>query len=248
MSDRAQRSNRPIRRTRVRRILASTFLVTILAGCAVKMPRVDLYPQMPESLPADAPRVSAEGLGLIPLMDRRPELEREGQSPSLWVFLLYNQRRGSYVTSDDNFEVPVSQSVTNALAAALDGSRLGSAWVLGTVPNASAQAALERCSDDNLRYVAAGSIDSLYGITEQDAYLAIIPLPYISFIGWRNSVSDSLGVISLDLEILECATGRRVYKRRISRQLRYPEESPPNAVRLTLHDMLEQIRNEASGL
>ena len=88
----------------------------------------------------------------------------------------------------------------------------------------------------------------MYGRVDQNAYLAIIPLPFISFIGFQNSVSDPLGIINLDLEILECETERSLDRRRISRQLRSPEESVTDAVRLTLLDILEQIRNEVKSL
>lgn len=226
----------------------SLLCITSLAGCSVKIPKIDLYPAMPESLSAPLSRQASSGLGLIPLEDLRPELQHEGQSPSLWVFLFYNQRRGVYLTGDKHFEAPASQSVTNALADALHGSRFGSARVLNAAPSASLSAGLERCAEEGLRYVGAGSISALYGRVDQNAYLAIIPLPFISFIGFQNSVSDPLGIINLDLEILECETERSLYRRRISRQLRSPEESVTDAVRLTLLDILEQIRNEVKSL
>lgn len=73
-----------------------------------------------------------------------------------------------------------------------------------------------------------------------------MPLPFVSLIGFGNSQSDALGVVALDLEIVECSTRQSVYRRRITRQLRFPEESPTTAARLALFDVLEQIRNETT--
>lgn len=53
-------------------------------------------------------------------------------------------------------------------------------------------------------------------------------------------------MIQLDLEIIERASHESVYLRRITRQLCYPEESPAEAFRLELYDILEQVINETT--
>ena len=222
--------------------LAALFLST---ACTVKIPVIDLYPITPTAESSSDLPVTAT-LGVVPLADQRPETQHTGEKPRLWVFLLYNQRKGTYLTGDEHFTRPPALAVSDALVEALDGARFGRSRLLDREPSRRVADGLDACANEDLKYVGLGSVDSLYGTIEQSAYFGFLPIPYLTLIGWGNSTSDPLGVIQLDLEILECATRESVYQRRIVRQLRYPEESPTEAVRFALYDILEQIRNETT--
>jgi hypothetical protein len=205
----------------------------------VEIPTIPLYA-------GAAARPSNATLGVLPFEDRRPEDQREGAKPRLWIFLLYNQRIGTYVTGDQHFEGDVADSVSRAITDALDGRRFGRARLLEAGPTRSVEAALSTCGRDGLRYVGVGSIESLFGTLRQRAYFGVLPIPFLVLMGFGNAKSDPLGVIELDLEIVDCRTRQGVYRRRIARQLRYPEESASDAVRLALYDILQQVQNETT--
>ncbi len=214
-------------------------VLATLTGCAIDIPRIDLYSDALANPPGAT-------FGLLPLEDQRPESQRVGKKPRLWIFLLYNQRTGTYLTGNQHFEGDVSDAVSRALTDALDGTRFGRARLLDAAPSRSVPRALAACVEEDLRFVGLGSIESLYGTIRQRAYFGILPIPFLTLIGFANSASDPLGVIELDLEILDCGTRRSVYRRRITRQLRFPEETPSHAVRLALTDILQQVQNETA--
>ena len=230
---------------------ASSLALAVLAilastGCAVDMPVVELYP--PESAQGllRAPSERPDALGLLPLADQRPEVELEGARPRLWIFGLYNQRIGTYRTGDRHFARSAALAVSEALTDVLHDSRFGGARLLEGTPTRRIGDALETCEKSDLRYVGVGSIDALYGAVDQKTYFGLVPIPFFLLTGWDHSVSDALGVVTLDFEIIDCGTQRTAYRRRINRQLRYAGEGPTHAVRRALDDALEQIRNETA--
>lgn len=218
--------------------LGSSILVGLGTGCAVDIPTLDLA--RPESME----RINPARTGVVPLVDRRAEIQREGEAPRLIPLLLWNQRKGEYVTADRHFEGDVSLALSRQVAAALDRGRFGPATLLEDAAGASRAGALARCRADDLPYVALGSIGDFYGTLRQNAYLFLLPIPFVSLIGFGNAKTDPLGVVTLDLEILDCQTGRPVFRRRLARRMRHPEESLSEAARLTLLDLLDQLSNE----
>lgn len=236
---------RPHPRNRAARACFCAALLLSSTACAVKIPVIDLYPTTPAA-ESSTDRPEPTTLGFIPLADQRSEVQHTGQKPRLWVFLVYNQRKGTYLTGDEHFTRPPALSVSDALVEALDGARFGRSRLLDRSASRRVSDGLAACESEDLKYVGLGAVDSLYGTVKQSAYFGFLPIPYLTLIGFDNSTSDPLGVIQLDLEIIECASRESVYLRRITRQLRYPEESPAEAVRLALYDILEQVRNETT--
>ncbi len=224
----------------------AALLILASTGCALKLPVVELYPPIPDQGLLRGYTERPIALGMLPLADQRPTVEREGQRPRLWVFVLYNQRIGTYRTGNEHFARPASVTLSEALTDVLHETRFGGARLLEGTPTRLVSDALETCDETGLDYVGVGSIDSLYGAVDEKTYFGLVPVPFFLFTGWDHSVGDALGVITLDLEIVDCGTRKPAYQRRITRQLRYAGEGPTHAVRLALVDVLEQIRNETT--
>jgi hypothetical protein len=198
-------------------LLAALFTL----GCGVKIPVVSLY-DGPAARPASA------RTGVVTFADERPEVQRDGHTPWLVPLIFFNWRRG----------------VTAAVADALGDGRYGPAQLLAGEPTGDRREAADRCRSVGLQYGAVGTVEQLYGSVDQNAYLFVFPIPFLWLFGFRNDKSDPLGVIDLQFEIFECQTGKVVYRRRLHGQQRYPKQTPSDAVRLTLRDVLEQLANE----
>ena len=226
---------------RVRRAVFPLLVAAPFAlGCGVKIPVVSLY-DGPASRPA-SPRT-----GVVTFTDDRPEVQREGHTPWLVPLIFFNWRRGEYVTRDESFDPEAIGALTAAVADALGDGRFGPAALLAGEPTGDLREAADRCRSAGLQYGAVGSVEQLYGSVEQDAYLFVFPIPFLWLFGFRNDKSDPLGVIDLRLEIFECQTQKVVYRRRLLGQQRHPNQTPSDAVRLTLRDVLEQLANETRG-
>lgn len=132
-------------------------LVLLLVGtaCVVRNEPIALYQQ---DVSAAKPRI-----GVLPLVDARPEVQHLGQSPRLIPLLVWNQRIGAYVTGDEDFTDSVPEAVTKTVARALQSS-FGEAAVLSGDPDADAACA------SGLAYVASGTIEEFYGTRYQRSY------------------------------------------------------------------------------
>jgi hypothetical protein len=225
------------------RLLALLLLLAAPAalGCGVKMPVVSLY-DGPDTPPPGAQT------GVVPFADERPEVQREGDKPWLIPLVLFNWRRGEYVTGDQHFEQEPVGAVAEAVTDTLGVGRFGPAELLDGAPSGDRWEASDRCRSRGLRYGVVGRVEQLYGSVDQNAYLFVFPIPYLWLFGFRNDKTDPLGVIDLQLDVFDCQTGKVVYRRHLLEQRRYPKQTPSDAVRLALRDLLEQLENETREL
>lgn len=242
--------------THLARLLALLLLpIGLATACSVDVPRISLRPEL-----AEEAMPSGGSLGVLPFRDHRAEAERKGKKPTLWVLLFYNWRRGDWMTSDAAFEEDVAAVVTEGAVRALSSSRFGGARLLeaaasddaaaaddpDTAPSGWSIAGLDRrrCDEPGIRYLAGGSIESLYGTLRQKFELLIIPMPFVSISLWGNAKSDAVGVASVDIAVFDCEKSKVVYQRSLTSSRRYPEITISEAAKLALEDALERLRNE----
>lgn len=212
-------------------VIRSVFVLSCAwaaSGCAVSTPPVKLYAAV--SSPASAT------IGVTPLVDRRPDAEHRGKSPYLIPLLIWNQRIGDYITSDGAFLDDPAEATTRGVATALSGGRFGPARLLKPTDLSPDDA----CQDAEVRYVASGELQHLYGTLHQGAYLLLTPI----FFAWSFHKSDPHGVAQVRLDVVDCETDEHVYRRTLrSEQLRRGQ-TLSIAAKAALLDLLDQLQNE----
>ena len=116
---------------------AALLLPLFLAACAEKIPPAILGPGVP--LPEAH---STPTLGVLPVADRRPEIQHRGKKPLLLVLLVWNSRTGDYVTGERAFQGSVVEQVTALVSGTMSGGRFGESRVIdaSTAPEVPSEA------------------------------------------------------------------------------------------------------------
>ena len=218
---------------------AMSLLALCLTACAEKIPPAPLGPGLPIPETRSAPT-----LGILPVADRRPPVERQGKKPSLIVLLVWNSRTGDYMTGESAFQGSVTEQVTTLLSGAMSGGRFGEARKIDAARPDDAAAPSVACGASGLRFVATGELHDLYGTRHEKSYLWILPTPWAGAAGWDRKRTDPLGVARLIVRVRDCASGALVFKRDIRSENRYVHATLPEAAGLALTDVLQKLRNE----
>lgn len=100
-----------------------------LAGCSTTSGRIKIEPLTPKyetsSVVNKADRPQQKLLRIGQFVDKRPDEEKEGNEPGKWYLLIYNWRRGTYVTSDEAWkDGTVPEHVTKALVDGMKDTNL----------------------------------------------------------------------------------------------------------------------------
>ena len=89
-------------------------LCLLLCGCLHPL----VIPPVHLAAPSGVAGRHDRDLGVVPLADLRPRVEKRGRVPWLIPLFIWNQRTGRYVTSSDHFGGDVSADVSEAIASA----------------------------------------------------------------------------------------------------------------------------------
>lgn len=178
-----------------------------LAGCLALKP-VELKSVKvsydPKDILIQYDRAERPSIRVAAFQDNRPEIERVGRSPKAWRLLVYNWRRGTFVTGDD---VWMAQGGASPVAAAVGGSMrecLASTEFFDKV----AFAAAEKGAAKDEKYALRGTIESFYAEQKYrgSAY----------FLGFMYGDSESFWApkarCRLSYELVEAKTGRVIRK------------------------------------
>jgi hypothetical protein len=183
------------------RIAASALLLLAL-GCSAHGPTASLLAER------EPRRALDPELAVMPVVDSRPELQREGEAPRLIPLLLVYLRVGRYVTGDASFEEPVAPAVTRRVMAALAGAHLGEAEI-ASAPEGAPDPLAEVCALHPYRYVAESRLETLYAALEQRA---IFVFPLSLLYGWDDHTTPPVGRARLHVTVRACGDARVVFE------------------------------------
>lgn len=197
--------------------LLSCFCVSLLlvfASCALKTKQANLFEgnKAGHFLCGDA---SAKKLGVAAFFDSRPKVERTGKKANGTYLLLWNQRKGDYVTGDKDFTDFSPRKFAELSSQYIAKSNCFiEAKVLGTSlpPQPSSSDFLVALANDKVDYVLTGDIQHLYGTQYQNSGVVVVPAIFVNAAGTRNVVGDAEGMVEILFTLYDVKTGGEVWR------------------------------------
>jgi len=203
--------------------------MAVVAGCSNKTPHLSL-PQWPIAQRAMYYRAAAPyRLGVSPLFDQRPVVERQGQRPAGCFLLVWNRRVGDYYTGDHVFGGQVALHLTEHLIEYLRAANVF-ADVTPVAPSEalhlSGAGAIGRVGRDHQAdYLLGGQLEHFFGSQSQHTSIYLLPLYFVSTFGWHDAKSLPWGRTAIDFTLYEGRTGQIVWRRLIEADHTLPRES-----------------------
>ena len=186
------------------------------SGCAVtSIPAMLVTTEKANVLLCERKAISTS-LGVLPIADLRPIEERDGTKPKGLYFLLWNQRMGDYVTSDQDFIDMSEFAMTRRIK--MD---LAQTYCFSSVTMISKSPSLSVVSHTFLRsiavqqkldYILSVELKHLYGKQRQDAYVYIVPAIVFNTFGHDNEVKPATGYTELRFILYDGRTGQRIWQ------------------------------------
>lgn len=216
------------------------------SGCTIRAQRVSLaFTELPNvKLCGDALQ---QTIGIAPILDERPAVERTGQNPRALFFLLWNQRTGNYITGDKDFHENIETVMPEAIRHALERSNCFiEAKILPTKVRVqpSAEELLVVFAQQKVRYVLLARLEHFYGEQRQNANFFILPLYFVDVFSMRNQVDSATGHADLVLILYDTQTGQEVLREKVqAEKFSPPEGTYPKAAQEALHEAGQKIAN-----
>ena len=199
-------------------ILPAFLLSAALSGCSISTPYTNLktWPMAHQAMYYRDP--APLHLGVLPLLERRPANERNGQRPRGIFLLLWNRRVGDYYTGDYIFGGDVPTQLTAQLI-----EYLRAANVFASVVPLSASHDVAAPSP-SMDYLLGGELQHFFGSQSQHTSIFLLPLYFINTFGWQNSKTLPWGKTSI-LFTLYDGHGGTVWRREVEHSLTLPKET-----------------------
>lgn len=194
--------------------LRVVFLFLVFSGCALKAQQANLFEanKAGHFLCGDA---SAKKLGIASFFDSRPAVERTGKKANGTYLLLWNQRKGDYVTGDKDFTdlspqkfAALSNGYISRSNCFVESKVLGSALPL----QPSSSDLLVAMAKDKVDYVLTGEIKHLYGTQYQNTGVLVVPALFVNAAGSRSVVGDAEGMVEILFTLYDVKTGNEVWR------------------------------------
>ena len=192
-------------------------IVILLCGCAVKAAPTKLAISH-NSISAKCYGAAQTVLGVAPAFDDRPVPEKEGSKAKGLYLLLWNQRRGSYTSSDRDLGGDVSGSITNLVKETIENTNcvrdvkiLSSEFPIQPRPENLLVAFVQ----DQAKYVLTIQIKHLYGQQDQDTKLVVLPAYFVNAASWGNQVGAASGWAEVLFTLYDSNTGAEVWRENI---------------------------------
>lgn len=176
-------------RSRASSLFLSLAVVVTSTGCAIKTPHLNISRRSVADRAMYFREASPYRLAILPLLDRRPAHEHQGQRPAGMFLLLWNRRVGDYYTGDHVFGGEVSAQLSRQLT-----EYLNTAHVFTTVdflplegPDAG-HGSPTALSGQGPRadYLLGGELQHFFGSQHQNFSMFALPLYFINTFGWQN--------------------------------------------------------------
>lgn len=192
-------------------------MATWVSGCAVHSKPVSfLTSEKPEVLFCGDAMPGT--LGIAPVRDSRPAEERLGKKPAGMFLLLWNQRKGDYLTSDKDFLDPVLSTIAERLGYAI--SRTNCFYETRVLSSKiSSQPSQEELliflAKEKVDYVLTAELKHFYGRQSQNAHFFALPLYYVDVLGARNDVGVAQGFTEFIFTLYNTRTGFEVWRDKV---------------------------------
>ena len=199
-------------------ILPAILLSATLSGCSISTPHTNLrtWPVAHRAMYYRDP--TPIRLGVLPLLERRPANERNGQRPRGIFLLLWNRRVGDYYTGDHIFGGDVPAQLTAQL---IEYLRAANAFA-AVVPTFLAPAAAAPGPPPD--YLLGGELEHFFGSQSQHTSIFLLPLYFINMFGWQDNKTLPWGKTSI-LFTLYDGHGGTVWRREVGHSLTLPKET-----------------------
>jgi hypothetical protein len=202
----------------------------LLSSCAIATPhrQISQWPVTKRAMYYRDPLPSR--LVLIPLIDRRPPRERQGQRASGLFLLLWNRRKGDYYTGDHVFGNDVPRQLTQQLAEFLKASNafasIEVAASRGLDPESVSRAEVSAVAQThNADYVLAGELHHFFGTQFQHTSMYLLPLYFINTFGWQDQKSLPWGQTAIRFVLYEGRSGENLWRRMVEAKETLPRET-----------------------
>lgn len=198
-------------------LLLVVILSAVISGCAVKADRINLTSDLPD-LSIKCPDAGQTSIGIAPVIDERPDIEKKGDKAHGLYLLLWNQRKGSYISSDESLGGNVSGQVANLIQTYLKKSNCfrNSSLISTILPKQpGVEHLLVVFAKEKVRYVLVTRIKHLYGEQSQDAHFVLVPAYFVNAASWGNQVFGAIGQTEILFTIYDTQTGQEVWRENI---------------------------------
>lgn len=186
----------------------------LLAGCALKAQKIDLFEENKTGhfLCGDA---MDKKLGIAEFIDSRPQVERTGKKANGTYLLLWNQRKGDYITGDKDFtgfSFKKFAGLSNKYI--VRSNCFFESKVMETpVPlQPSASDLLVALAKEKVDYVLLGEVKHLFGTQYQNAGMLVVPALVVNAAGGSNFVADASGTAEILFTLYDTRTGQEVWR------------------------------------
>lgn len=198
-----------------RRLSALILLLFLLfPGCTLKTEKINLFE---ENKPGHFLCGDALGkkLGIATFIDSRPEVERTGKKANGTYLLLWNQRKGNYVTGDKDFVDFSFKKITELSNKHIAKSNCFIESKVIDTPMSSQPSQSELLmafANEKVDYVLIGEVQHLFGAQYQDASVLIVPALVVNAAGGHNTVGDAEGTVEILFTMYNTQTGQEIWR------------------------------------
>ena len=200
-----------------------------LAGCAIKTPYLNISQRPIADQAMYFREASPLRVVVLPFVDKRPDLERQGQRPHSMFLLLWNRRVGDYYTGDALFGGEIGTHLATQTA-----SYLKSANVFTEVNAAPAlpqgfhftHAEVRRLGQEqSADYFLGGEVEHFFGSQHQQFSMFMLPLYFVSSFGWQNGKGLPWGQTTMQVFLYDAQTGDLAWRHQLEASHTLPRET-----------------------
>ena len=169
-------------------------------------------------------------VAVLPLLDRRPPLEHQGQRPSIMFLLVWNRRIGDYYTSDLAFGGQVGEQLAKQLAAYLKTANVFTQVDYMSLPVQEGETVSPsslQSLDQGQRpdYLLGGELHHFFGSQHQHFSMFLLPLYFINAWGWQDNKGLPWGQTVIRASLYDGRNGEIVWQNRIEASETLPQET-----------------------
>lgn len=214
---------------RVVAAIRALWIATVGTGCAIQTAHLPIQRWPVEDKAAYYAEASPCRILVLPLIDRRPAVERDGQRPRAVFLLVWNRRVGDYYTSDLVFGRDVGAQLAGRLAAYLRSAHAFRDVTLSSSLSKDFQvidaSTLQRVDkNDGVDYVLGGELQHFFGSQHQQFSMAVLPLYFVNAFSWQDGKGLPWGKTSATFSLWDARSGNLVWRHQLEATQTLPTE------------------------
>jgi len=211
-------------------LLAMAALCSGAAGCAIKTAHLPILQWPIERRALYFSEPAPYRVVVLPVVDQRPDLERNGQKPGGMFLLLWNRRVGDYYTGDLVFGGDVATRLSQQLAAYL---RAANVFTEVEYASASYDAITlqqpfllqQLANNHQADYLLSGELQHFFGSQHQQFSMYVLPLYFINTYGWQNGKGLPWGQTTLRVSLIDGRSGDILWRHPVEASHTLPRET-----------------------